>query len=105
MSKTSFKQVFDNLNVNLRKHEEFLTSIPCIPILKYGQSKAPYVRPLLLQPIKTELSRRQGKYNTFRGKKNMFLKINLLKELVKIEAAGFTYSCVFAAEVKVASSS
>ena len=37
--------------------------------------------------------------------KNMFLKINLLKELVKIEAAGFTYSCVFAAEVKVASSS
>ena len=48
MFKTSFKQVFDNLNVNLRKHEEFLTSIPCIPILEYGQSNAPIVTDQLI---------------------------------------------------------
>ena len=33
--------MFDNFNVNLRKNEGFLTSIPCIPIPEYGQSNAP----------------------------------------------------------------
>ena len=33
--------MFDNLNVNPRKNEGFLTSIPCIPIPEYGQSNAP----------------------------------------------------------------
>ena len=32
--------MFDNINVNLRKNEGFLTSIPCIPIPEYGQSNA-----------------------------------------------------------------
>ena len=35
--------MFDNFNVNLRKNEGFLTSIPCIPIPEYGQSNAPSV--------------------------------------------------------------
>ena len=38
MVKIAFQQVFDNFNVNLRKNEGFLTSIPCIP--EYGQSNA-----------------------------------------------------------------
>ena len=33
--------MFDNFNVNLRKNEGFLTSIPCIPLPDYGQSNAP----------------------------------------------------------------
>ena len=33
--------MLDNFNVNLRKSEGFLTSIPCIPISEYGQSNAP----------------------------------------------------------------
>ena len=33
--------MFDNFNVNLRKNEGFLTSIPCIPIAEYGQSNEP----------------------------------------------------------------
>ena len=33
--------MFDNFNVNLRKNEGFLTSIPCIPVAEYGQSNAP----------------------------------------------------------------
>ena len=41
MFKIAFKQVFDNFNVNLRKNEGFLTSIPRIPISEYGQSNAP----------------------------------------------------------------
>ena len=32
--------MFDNLSVNLRKNEGFLTYIPCIPIPEYGQSNA-----------------------------------------------------------------
>ena len=39
--------MFDDFNVNRRKNEGFLTSIPCIPILEYGQSHAPLVRYLL----------------------------------------------------------
>ena len=39
--KIAFWQLFDNFNVNLRKKEGFLTSIPCIPIPEYGQSNAP----------------------------------------------------------------
>ena len=35
--------MFDSVNVNLRKNEGFVTSIPCIPIPKYGQSNAPLV--------------------------------------------------------------
>ena len=35
--------MFDNINVNPRKNEGFLTSIPCIPIPEYGQSNAPLV--------------------------------------------------------------
>ena len=38
--------MFDNINMNLRKNEGFLTSIPCIPIPEYGQSNAPLVLPL-----------------------------------------------------------
>ena len=41
MFKIAFSPVFDNFNVNLRKSEGFVTSIPCIPILEYGQSNAP----------------------------------------------------------------
>ena len=41
MFKIAFEEVFDNFNVNLRKNEGFLTSIPCIPIPEYGQSNAP----------------------------------------------------------------
>ena len=41
MFKIAFQQMFDNFNVNLRKHEGFLTYIPCIPIPEYGQSNAP----------------------------------------------------------------
>ena len=33
--------MFDNINMNLRKNEGFLTSIPCIPIPEYSQSNAP----------------------------------------------------------------
>ena len=33
--------MFDNINMNLRKNEGFLTPIPCIPIPEYGQSNAP----------------------------------------------------------------
>ena len=33
--------MFDNFNVNLRKNEAFLTSVPCIPIPEYGQSNPP----------------------------------------------------------------
>ena len=36
--------MFDNINLNARKNEGFLTSIPCIPILEYGQSNAPIVK-------------------------------------------------------------
>ena len=36
-----FQQVFDNFNVNLRKNEGLLYSIPRIPIPEYGQSNAP----------------------------------------------------------------
>ena len=43
MFKIAFQKVFDNFNVNLRKNEVFLTSIPCIPIPEYGQSNAPLV--------------------------------------------------------------
>ena len=32
--------MFDNLNVNLRKNEGFLTYSPCILIPEYGQSNA-----------------------------------------------------------------
>ena len=35
--------MFDSINVNFRKNEGFLTSIPCIPIPEYGQSNAPLV--------------------------------------------------------------
>ena len=35
--------MFDNFNVNLRKSEGFLTSIPTIPIPEYGQLNARYV--------------------------------------------------------------
>ena len=35
--------MFDNINMNLRKNEGFLTSIPCISILEYGQSNAPLI--------------------------------------------------------------
>ena len=35
--------MFDNFNVNLRKHEGFPTCIPCIPIPEYGRSNAPQV--------------------------------------------------------------
>ena len=35
--------MFDNINMNLRKNEGFLTSIPCIPIPEYGQSNAPLI--------------------------------------------------------------
>ena len=36
--------MFDNINMNLRKNEGFLTSIiPCIPIPEYGQFNAPLV--------------------------------------------------------------
>ena len=41
MFKIAFWQIFDNMNVNLRKNEGFLTSIPSIPIPEYGQSNAP----------------------------------------------------------------
>ena len=34
--------MFDNFNVNIRKNKGFLTYIPYIPILEYGQSNAPY---------------------------------------------------------------
>ena len=44
MFKIALKQVFDNFNVNLRKNEGFLTSIPCFPIPKYGRSNAPLER-------------------------------------------------------------
>ena len=44
MFKIAFQQVFDNFNVNLHKKEGFLTSIRCVPIPEYGQSKAPLVR-------------------------------------------------------------
>ena len=37
--------MFDNFNVNLRKNEGFLISIPCIPIPEYGQSNIPKVEP------------------------------------------------------------
>ena len=44
--------MFDNFNVNRRKNEGFLTSIPCIPILEDGQLNAPLVRYLLcLTPL------------------------------------------------------
>ena len=33
--------MFDNINVNLRKNEGFLTPVPCIPIPEYGQSNTP----------------------------------------------------------------
>ena len=33
--------MFDNISVNLRKNEGFLTYIPCIFIPEYGQSNAP----------------------------------------------------------------
>ena len=36
MFKITFYQVFYNFNVNLRKSEGFLTSIPFIPIPEYG---------------------------------------------------------------------
>ena len=36
MFKIAFEEVFDNFNVNLRKNEGFLTSIPCIPIPEYA---------------------------------------------------------------------
>ena len=32
--------MFDNLNVNLRKNEGFLTYIPCIRIPEYGETAA-----------------------------------------------------------------
>ena len=35
--------MFDNFNVNLRKNEGFLTSIPGNPISEYGQSNAPLI--------------------------------------------------------------
>ena len=35
--------MFDNINVNPRKNEGFLTSIPCIPIPEYGQLNAPLI--------------------------------------------------------------
>ena len=41
MFKIAFYQMFDNINVNRRNSEEFLTSIPCIPIQEYDQSNAP----------------------------------------------------------------
>ena len=44
MFKIAFQQMFDNCHVNLRKNEEFLTNIPCIPIPEYGQSNAPLVK-------------------------------------------------------------
>ena len=43
MFRIAFQQVFDNFNVNLRKNEGFLTSIPCIPIPEYGQLTAPLI--------------------------------------------------------------
>ena len=33
--------MFDNVNMNLRKSQGFLTSILCIPIPEYGQLNAP----------------------------------------------------------------
>ena len=33
MFKIAFYWVFDNVNVNLRKSEGFLTSVPCIPTI------------------------------------------------------------------------
>ena len=33
--------MFDNIHVNLRKNEGFLTSIRYIPIPEYGQSNVP----------------------------------------------------------------
>ena len=49
MFKIAFKQMFDNINVNPRKNEGFLTSIPCIPIPEYGQSNAPLILLSLLK--------------------------------------------------------
>ena len=43
MFEIAFLQMFDNINMNRRKNQGFLTSIPYIPILEYGQSNAPLV--------------------------------------------------------------
>ena len=43
MFKIAFQQLFDNFNVNFRKNEGFLASIPCILIPEYSQSNAPLV--------------------------------------------------------------
>ena len=42
MFEIAFKKKFHNFNVNLRKNDGFLTSIPRIPIPEYGQSNAPW---------------------------------------------------------------
>ena len=43
MFKIAFQQLFDNFNVNFRKKEDFLTSIPCILIPEYSHLNAPLV--------------------------------------------------------------
>ena len=41
MFEIEFEKKFHNFIVNLRKSKGFLTSIPRIPILEYGQSNVP----------------------------------------------------------------
>ena len=54
MFKIAFQQLFDNFNVNFRKKEDFLTSIPCILIPEYSHLNAPLVYAIKL--LKGKLS-------------------------------------------------
>ena len=53
--------MFDNINVNLRKNEGFLTFIPCIPIPEYGQSNAPSMSIILITRTVQRTSDASGK--------------------------------------------